>query len=361
MQIILREIQHKDYKALENIIRKTWDYDKFCSPQTAAKLAKVYLNSCLANQTFTQVAVINNIPVGIIMGKNISTHKCSLKYHIKLFTSIISLFISKEGLLVYKFFNNINTIDKNLLNKTKKDYQGEVTFFAVDSNYRGKSIGKKLFKALLSYMKKQDVYDFYLFTDTSCNYSFYEYQGMKRVCYKKYSMNIHNQKSKIIFFLYEYCFKKNGLHFEPITLKNRKQAEALQVLDNQRSFIETVRECLQEADKRKCWKPVGIYVGNSLIGFAMYGFFWEYLPFGRVWLDRLLIDYHYQNKGYGKLAIIKLLKKIHNQYNCKKVYLSVFDNNKSAINLYHKIGFHFISEYDIHGERVMVYNFKDNK
>lgn len=361
MQTILRKIQHKDYRALENIIRKTWDYDKFCSPEIAAKLAKVYLSSCLANQTFTQVAVIDNIPVGIIMGRDISAYKCPLKYYIKLFTSGISLLMSKEGRLLYKFFDNINTIDKNLLNKSKKNYQGEVTFFAVTSNYRGKGIGKKLFEALLSYMKKQNVYDFYLFTDTSCNYSFYEHQGMNRVCYKKYNMNIHKQETKMIFFLYEYCFKKKSLYFEPITLKNRKQAEALQVLDSQQGFIETVRECLQEADKRKCWKPVGIYDRNRLIGFAMYGFFWEYLPFGRVWLDRLLIDYHYQNKGYGRLAIIKLLKKIHNQYNCKRVYLSVFDNNKSAINLYYKIGFRFNGEYDVHGEKIMVYNFKNNR
>lgn len=75
-QIILREYQKTDHQALENIVREAWKYDRFCSPKTAAKMAKVYLSSCLTNQTFTKVAEINGEPVGIIMGKDIENHKC---------------------------------------------------------------------------------------------------------------------------------------------------------------------------------------------------------------------------------------------------------------------------------------------
>ena len=39
----------------------------------------------------------------------------------------------------------------------------------------------------------------------------------------------------------------------------------------------------------------------------MYGFFWEYLPFGRLWLDRLLIDRRFQGLGYGRAALAALL------------------------------------------------------
>lgn len=58
-KIIFRSYDKKDRQALEDIIRKTWNYDKFSSPKTAARLARVYLNSCLANQTFTRVAAVN--------------------------------------------------------------------------------------------------------------------------------------------------------------------------------------------------------------------------------------------------------------------------------------------------------------
>ena len=96
-QIVLREYQKTDHKALENVVREAWNYDRFCSPKTAAKMAKVYLSSCLTNQTFTRVAEINGEPVGIIMGKDIRNHKCPLSLRIKWIQSIVSLYISGEG------------------------------------------------------------------------------------------------------------------------------------------------------------------------------------------------------------------------------------------------------------------------
>ncbi|MDD3394400.1 MAG: GNAT family N-acetyltransferase [Anaerotignum sp.] len=146
-----------------------------------------------------------------------------------------------------------------------------------------------------------------------------------------------------------------NLHFEPITSKNRKQTEALSLFPEQVSFIESVAECLKEAEVAPEWKTVGIYGDCTLIGFAMYGYFHEPLPYGEVWLDRMLIDKKFQRKGYGKAAVLALLKKLSIEYDCNKIYLSVYDVNKPAICLYKQIGFYFNGEFDTKGERIMVY------
>lgn len=86
-----REFRKEDTPALEGIIRKTWNYDKFAGPKTAQKLARVFLSNCLANQTFSQVAVENGKPMGIILGKNIAVHKCPISYRWKQISSLISL------------------------------------------------------------------------------------------------------------------------------------------------------------------------------------------------------------------------------------------------------------------------------
>ena len=114
-KIIFRSYDKKDRQALEDIIRKTWNYDKFSSPKTAARLARVYLNSCLANQTFTRVAAVNGQPVGIIMGKHIGKYKRSPILDIKLLISIASLYITKEGRSVSKIFGCVSSIDEELL------------------------------------------------------------------------------------------------------------------------------------------------------------------------------------------------------------------------------------------------------
>ena len=88
------------------------------------------------------------------------------------------------------------------------------------------------------------------------------------------------------------------IRLEPVTVASRAAVERLETAPGQEGFVESVAECLAEADRRRCWRPVGVYDGDALIGFAMYGFFWEYLPFGRLWLDRLLIDRRFQGRDF---------------------------------------------------------------
>ena len=202
--IIFRAFEESDYPALEQVIRETWCYDRFCTPQTAAQLASVYLTSCLANQTFTQVALVDNVPVGIIMGKNRATHKSSFSLQLKKIKSIVKLMISKEGRSVSKIFGCVDGIDKELLTRCPTDYQGELAFFAISQKCRGKGIGKALFQKVVEYMRSQKIQKFYLFTDTSCSYGFYEHQGMKCRQEKKHHFDVNGLPGEMTFFLYDY-------------------------------------------------------------------------------------------------------------------------------------------------------------
>ena len=80
------------------------------------------------------------------------------------------------------------------------------------------------------------------------------------------------------------------LRLEPVTQENRLAVLGLRAGTGQEGFVETVSACLDEAAQRADWRPMAIYDGTAVVGFAMYGYFWEYPPAGRVWLDRLLID-----------------------------------------------------------------------
>ncbi len=148
------------------------------------------------------------------------------------------------------------------------------------------------------------------------------------------------------------------LHFETVTAKNRGAVERLALLPEQAGFIESPSECLREADASDFWRPVGIYDGTELVGFAMYG----YLPFlgeGQLWFDRLLIDKAFQGRGYAKAAIAALLERLRQEYPCRRVYLSVYGDNAAAIHLYQQAGFSFNGDYDTKGERVMVLDFPE--
>ena len=208
MKKTLRELKKQDVPALEDVIRKTWNYDRFATPKTARKLAKVYLATCLTNQTYTRVAEVNGVPVGLILGKDIEKHHCPLKYRLRQIFAVCGLLISKEGRGILNFYKSVDDIDDQLLKQCHKDYKGEIALFALSPEYRGLGIGKMLFHCLLAYMKSQSISDFYLYTDTSCNFGFYEHQGMKRCAEKSQNFVINGQDAKMTFFIYDFCINE---------------------------------------------------------------------------------------------------------------------------------------------------------
>ena len=204
-----KEIVFEDYnkshsEKLFDIIRKTWNYDQFASPKIARKLSIIFLYSCLAQQTFTKVALIDNVPVGVIMARNKSKERSNIKYKLKQFMAIISLLISKEGRQTSKIFKGVSDTDAILLNEANRDYSGELVFFAVDSDCRGMGLGQKLFSKAKEYMKSDGMNDFYLFTDTTCNFGFYEHNGMTRRGEKREKVEVDGQMADMKFFIYDF-------------------------------------------------------------------------------------------------------------------------------------------------------------
>lgn len=145
-----------------------------------------------------------------------------------------------------------------------------------------------------------------------------------------------------------------NLKFERITEHNKQDVLNLQLLPEQTGFIESVSECLDEADHLSDWRPYAIYADENLVGFTMYGNIKEKRWGERVWLDRLLIDQKYQGKGYGKQSVLTLSRKLFDEYPVEQIYLSVYDDNKAAIHLYQECGFKFNDEIDTKGEKIMI-------
>ncbi|KJR70922.1 GNAT family N-acetyltransferase [Bacillus velezensis] len=147
------------------------------------------------------------------------------------------------------------------------------------------------------------------------------------------------------------------IEIRAVTEENRADILALHVRESQTSFIETPEECLQDAEDCRHYQPAGLYVNGELVGFSMYGWFPEYdeeNENGRVWLDRFFIDERYQGRGLGKLLLDALIRHLVRIYDCRRIYLSLFEDNVHALRLYQKFGFLFNGELDSNGEKVMV-------
>ncbi|AQU81133.1 spermidine acetyltransferase [Planococcus faecalis] len=135
-----------------------------------------------------------------------------------------------------------------------------------------------------------------------------------------------------------------------ITDSNKQEVLNLKVAAQQRGFIESVSQCLLEAEQDTRYVPLALYKENEIIGFSMYGKFDE-----QIWLDRFLVDERFQQQGLGRYFFRVLVDYLTELYPKKPIYLSVFEQNKVAIRLYQKLGFGFTEEVDENGEKIMIY------
>lgn len=202
-KIIYRPYKPQDFNALSEIINITWGHEKSYSPATAVRLSNTYLRLCLAEQTFTQVALNGGKPVGVIMGNSFRNHYRPLRFQFQAKWDLFMLSLTGEGRRARHFFGEIDRIYEKLLSRQLRHYEGELSFFAIHPDYRGLGIGKELYLCFLNYMKGENVQHFYVFTDTTCNYGFYEHHNMLRCGTEEVSLLVNYNPTKFSFFIYE--------------------------------------------------------------------------------------------------------------------------------------------------------------
>lgn len=142
------------------------------------------------------------------------------------------------------------------------------------------------------------------------------------------------------------------VYFKKIDDTNKEIVQKITLKSTQVDFIETVEECLREADEYKEWRPVAIYSNEIVVGFAMYGSFGLNRD---TWIDRIIIDQRFQGQGLGKKAMKGLIKKVSSEYDVDVLYLSIIPGNKVAYELYTQLGFEYINEKDQQGELIFKY------
>lgn len=178
---LFRPLRREDYPALEEIIRNTWNYDRLTPrPAVARRMARLYLQSCLLCHTFSQVAVQDGVPVGIILARHGRAKGPRLSHRLAVLGDSLALLASPHGRAMARIFSRVEETDRALLRDAGDGFDSELVFFAVGQDQRGAGTGKALLDAALSYLREQGGERLYLFTDTSCNFGFYEHFGFAR-------------------------------------------------------------------------------------------------------------------------------------------------------------------------------------
>lgn len=125
------------------------------------------------------------------------------------------------------------------------------------------------------------------------------------------------------------------INIRTIDENNWEECANLEVEESQKSFIASNLHALAESKFLAGMEVLGIYKGNTMVGFAAYVLDEE----GDMNLYKLMVDKKYQGKGYGKEALNKVMDIVKKAAVNKEVWLSIHPKNTAAKNLYLNYGF----------------------
>ena len=123
---------------------------------------------------------------------------------------------------------------------------------------------------------------------------------------------------------------------KPVDESNWQACADLKLADGQAHFLPATLFSIAQSKFYPHWHVVGIYDGDTLVGFAIYGLD---LTDNSMNLIRLMIDAQHQGKGYGKTALAAILAVIRQQYGSQTIWLSISPRNTAAVRLYKGFGF----------------------
>ncbi len=122
----------------------------------------------------------------------------------------------------------------------------------------------------------------------------------------------------------------------PITRDNLGAVLRLKLHPGQESFVADNAVSIANAYVEPTFIPLGVYAGDELVGFAMYG---QHPDTGAWWVIRLMIDREQQGQGYGRAAMEAVLAMMAERVGCEEIVTSFVPSNAAAAGLYASLGF----------------------
>lgn len=183
--ITYRTLRREDYPALTELLCDTWYLKPDTDRDLAMKLAEADLEYCLARTTTAQMAVQGETVVGVVLGRidAAETRKGVNRHHRASMKILASLLFNKQGRAALQKLKKNEEANRNMLAEAKKEghaYDAEVVLLLVSPSARGQGVGKHLFDWLLGQFKANGVTRYFLYTDTGCDYQFYDRAGLTR-------------------------------------------------------------------------------------------------------------------------------------------------------------------------------------
>ena len=209
MQLTIRKIEDRDIPEMINLVHEAW-FDGFNEKEEFEKAAAaISLNKALYNSSTGRVAEVDGQILGMILCKITKDDPEFRKFQTNTIENLIEL--SKHGQeeeinRLIKTFEAEKSIYNQFLGEVDTDYDASIEYIAVSSKARGHGLGKSLIYEAIKDFKNEDCQNLYLFTDSDCNYRFYDYLDFEQVTSDTIQIPTKNGTRARQEFMYAYQF-----------------------------------------------------------------------------------------------------------------------------------------------------------
>jgi len=199
MAIQIRELDSKDYDTARQFAIDGMDIRRYSDiPYEIYLYSKFFFYMELIKSTQILAAYEDDKLIGVLMvemkGEPVKVNSLWYSTIVKSLGFMMKFMFNGQSNL----YNETNEIMYNEYRKTNEP-DGELSFFAVDPKLQGKGIGTKMLKELEKIEKGKKIY---LFTDSGCNYQFYDHKNFKKEQVKDIEMIIRNKVIPLTCYLY---------------------------------------------------------------------------------------------------------------------------------------------------------------
>ncbi|URJ48653.1 GNAT family N-acetyltransferase [Paenibacillus polymyxa] len=208
MNLDIRDIRKEDIEPIKAIIADTWNAKDFIEDESIinAAVTMMFISPILNRSTFGRVATLDGEVIGVIFGSRVgeaTSYRLLQEDYTSELLQLLNLNDIERKVFV-ELTSMTNEANSKLIRGKENEFQGCLEFFAVSEEARGKKVGKKLFNELISYLRDTKANKIYLYTDTMCNYGFYDHNGFVRLDEKVTVFNLPIGKLENTNFIYEY-------------------------------------------------------------------------------------------------------------------------------------------------------------
>lgn len=195
------ELNDSDFNKINKMIISTWDYHSWVPKKNVIPMSEFFLDEVILTSSCIFIVRDGDEIIGVIAISLTDNIRQKASAKIRKYKALKKI-ISRKRKEVFELYLDTLMLNERLLLESGKHFSAALNFFILDERYRGMGIGNQLYSIFINYLADNEVNEFFLWTDNSSNFQFYERKGLRRIAEGKYSWGGRDDDSEI-YYLYE--------------------------------------------------------------------------------------------------------------------------------------------------------------